>query len=252
MGQTHSSTVSSHDLQLNGNYEFFQQLDLASAHKIICKWEDGKPDVSRRLTWKEYFSVLLAAQEELASDRDKYSQKHWSPVCHGYAMSKKHIDTDDQDDDQHSASEHDNLDDSHTDDDESETYSEDNNDVMDIPNNEAEQTMSIPERHSKNQQIHPIFIGYSTEYLHERDVRLQSERNKFLEREERAMERAITARSSALNQMEEQFRMQNQNREKKIEQIKTDYQKEQMKRKADFEKNMKDLDLTLATPLKVS
>ncbi len=252
MGQPQSSFVSNHEIEFNGNYDFFQKLDLAATQKIIARWHDGngKVDGSSRLVWKKFFSTLIEIQEELESDREKYCRKHWSPVCNGYAMVRQ---SDGIIENGHPATiiEEKTADDAHTDDDESETNSNPDDNEGSIKHGDQEsQAFSGLTQRTVHQ--HPIFMGYSFETLVQRKLRLQSEKNKIQEREERAMERAISARSTALNQMEEQFRTQKQNRDKKIEQIKADYEREQAKRKSEYEKSTKDLDATLAGSIKVS
>lgn len=249
MGQSQSSSAS--DFEFNGDYDFFRRLDLASAKKIINKWCEGKINGSQRLSWREYFTVLLLVQEELESDKDKYARKNWSPVCNGYAMVKKQGTQVVEESNTAKEAEKSDISDAHTDDEESELYSEENN--------HSERLELNPQIWSNEQEdsiihhnYHPIFLGYSTESLEQRESWLQDEKNKVQEREDRAMERAISARSAALNQMEDQFRNQKQNREKKIEQIKNDYEKEQIKRRLEYEKSTKDLDVTLVGSIKVS
>ncbi len=252
MGQPQSSFVSNHEIEFNGNYDFFQKLDLAATQKIIARWNDGngKVDGSNRLVWKKFFSTLIEIQEELESDREKYCRKHWSPVCSGYAMVRQSDDGVIENGQPTTNLDEKTVDDAHTDDDESETNSSPDDNEGSIKDGDQE-SQAVSGTTQRTLHQHPIFMGYSLETLVQRNLRLQSEKNKIQEREERAMERAISARSTALNQMEEQFRTQKQNRDKKIEQIKADYEREQAKRKSEYEKSAKDLDATLAGSIKV-
>lgn len=252
MGQSASSTHHNDD---DGDHDFFRSLDLSSAQRVVSQLSVGSSqfDTDARIMWKEYFTVMFGLQVDLGDSGELFSRNQWSPVCLDYAMSReaRSETTSSSSPQPQYENSSPSIADDHTDDDQSVEGSYEQNDGASSSSSQSRNVEVEQPNDTLAARLHPVFFGYSTESLRHQQEKRQLSRTLQQEREDRAMERAIQARLIALNQMEEQFRQQKQNRVKRIQQVKAEYEEESRRRQAEYEKNTRGIETGLAASIKV-
>jgi hypothetical protein len=248
MGQSESNG-SFVDGKEDENLFFFRDLDVSTVQKLILKWNNCDNCKGGSIIWSDYFRVLQSVQGELEESADVYARSSWSPICYGYAMTPENRTTIDVDESavNNSISQRHHPRDDHTDDDVSDSDSA----KLDSPRSPNHLESAISIQPSRSHFSHPAFFGFSTETAIQLQEKMQISRKLQQDRENRAMDRAITARQLALKQMEDQFCQQKLSREKKIDSLRKEYELEEQKRKSEYERSVKGLDSGLAVSIKV-
>jgi hypothetical protein len=178
------------------------------------------------LSWRDYFTVFKSIKEDVIKTNESLEKKSWHPACMGYAMKTHSSQEDDIHITQNDDKQHQDIDDDFTNDDASEDSSS--------THSSTHPSHSVPNHHSpknmNSQFTNPIFFGYSTELESVHRERIQAHVNAAKEREKRALGKAMQARSAVVDSLEKKSEQQHNLREKKIEELKQKFEREQKKR----------------------
>ena len=235
---------------------FFQSLNVRWLNVFIQRVREiskkefslDKPD--ERLKWSEYFGIFVEIKESMLTEATTKERTTWHPATQGFSMLKLdpnlQCGTDDQESE--TSSEQDSVPDDFTEDDPSVN---DDNDLLDDARagQDVVHTKPKPLKLEKDKRsnewnpiyTNPIYFGYTIETIGEHDKKVANEKARLKERENRAIDKARSSRTIAIDALERSTSAQASARMEKIEKLETKYFANKQKREVELERNEREL-----------
>jgi hypothetical protein len=233
---------------------FFQAMNIRWLNVFIIKIRDTKKtgfslnNASEALRWSDYFRIFVDIKDSMVTELTTKERSVWHPATKGFAMIKVDPDKAEEDDDKSTTiSDKGSIADDFTEDDPS--VADDDNLENDVRTGDeprvAKQTVAVQSdkrpRNWSPEYTNPIYFGYTTETVVERDKALANEKAELKARENRAIDRARATRSVAIDALEKSTTAQAAARLDKIEKLEAKYEANKKKREVDLERNEREL-----------
>ena len=253
------------------NVTFFQNMNIRWLNVFINRIKDAKKgefaiqNANETLKWSDYFRIFTEIKDNMVSEVVVKERKIWHPATIGYAMTKKTAEALLQE--ANEVVEPGPISnivlppDDYTDDDPSEFGGEGVEDVVNVGGGHSLLRIQGSETNVGKKKLkgsdevppkskpkgwdsnytNPIYFGYTLQSVGDRDKEISKEKSDLKARENRALERARTTRSVAIDALEKSCLAQGKARADKINKLEEKYLANKKKKDEELARNKREL-----------
>eukprot|EP01031_Cornospumella_fuschlensis_P038467 gene38467-46754_t len=204
---------------------FFQSLSAPWLDFIVAQLHSKtglQPSLKRvnLLRWKDYFGVFKTLRSSVTQQNETLQRAHYHPAAHGYHMQRTEVVAEEAEAAVNEVKRL--IDDDFTNDEASDASSESSETPSDSQGNlgpSASVVRNRPPRHLDTQYVSPIFFGYSVQRSAAQASQAATAEQQAAEREQRALGKAIQARSVLVDALEKKAQQQHGARQRRLDEL---------------------------------